>query len=180
MNTAGLMSILIGALIGMMGLPACLAPDKALLFYRNLYRSTLAARTLTVIDMLWVGALLLDMPWGGLESYKQLTYALIPVAIVLICLYVDDLLMPRALGGFFLLAPAPILAVFRWEVSLVRYVIIVFCYLLVIAGFALIMNPFVYRKSLEWLGKTTPHFRGTGAIVTALGLLLIGAGLWVF
>lgn len=176
----GLIATVMGAVVGLIGLPGLLAPEKTLGVYNRLYRNVLAARALTLIDMVWVGILLLDTFWGGYEPYKRWTYVAVPVAILLICVYVDDLLMPRALGGLFLLVPAPVLSVFRWEASTFRYVLIVFCYLLVIAGFALIMNPFMYRKALECVGKSTARFRTTGAVVTAFGAVVVALGLLVF
>lgn len=180
MNDASLISILMGAVITVLGLPVMLSPERARSFFQGLYRHALTARILTVIDMLWVGALLLGIFWGGFEPYKKFTYVLIPGAIVLICLYVDDLLMPRALGGLCLLVPAPVLAVFRWEPSPFRYVLIILCYVLVIVGFALIMNPYVYRKALQWMGTTAGRFRAIGGLTAAFGASLLGLGLLVF
>ena len=180
MNKPCMMSLALGIAAVMLGLPAVLVTRKALEFFRRLYRNAMAGRLLTVIDMLWVGALLLGTFWGGFESYKQLTYIAVPVAIVLICLYVDELLMPRALGGLFLLIPAPVLAVFRWEKSPCRYVLIVLAYLLVLAGFALVMNPYVYRKTLEQLGKSPLRFRAAGIVMTLFGVILIGLAIRVF
>jgi hypothetical protein len=177
---SNLISIVMGAVIGVVGIPALIAPDKALVFFRGLYRSDLAARILTVVDMMWVGALLLNTYWAGFEQYKQSTYLLVPVATILICVFVDDLLMPRALGGLFLLIPAPVLSVLRWEPSSCRYALIVFCYLLIVAGFALIMNPFVYRKAFEYSGRTPLRFRTSGGMLAAFGVGLIALGLFVF
>jgi uncharacterized protein YjeT (DUF2065 family) len=169
-----------GLVLLALSLPVVMVPGKAHAFFMRMYRHVWLARVLTVVDMLWVGWLLLTTFWGGFEPYKQYTYVFVPVAILLICRYVDELLMPRALGGLFLLIPAPVLDAFRWQDSSFRYVLIVFCYVLVIAGFALIMNPFVYRKTLEWMKTPMSRFRASGGVLSALGVLLLSLALWVF
>lgn len=180
MMTGSQLAFLMGGIITAIGAPALLKPESALGFYRKLYRHSPTGWALTTLALLWFGWLLLITNWGGLEPYKKFTFLLIPLSIAAVCYYMEELLMPRALGGLFLLIPAPILDAFRFHESVCRYLPIVFVYLLTIAGFALVLNPYVYRIALDKTGATPSRFRLTGVLIAGLGLTLIAMGLIAF
>ena len=85
----------------------------------------------------------------------------------------DELLAPRALGGVLLLVPAPLLAAVREGLQVTPWaaVVSVVCYAMVIKGMALVVAPYLFRKSVERFLPDERHLRLAGMT----GLVLDGA-----
>lgn len=104
---------------------------------------------------------------GRFEYLKPLVYIVVPVAIVVVPFCMGELLAARALGGMFLLAATPLLFDARWHESPARLVVVVFAYVLIVAGIGLVLSPFLFRKTMAvWIGSDA-RCRALGA----LGLL---------
>jgi hypothetical protein len=115
------------------------------------------------------------MNLGFLEKYKPLLLVIAPVAFVLIALFMDELLAPRALGGLLLLIPAPILINARWHDSAWRYFAIVSAYLMVIKGMYLVLSPYLFRKWCELClkGPASVRIWGAAGLVYALAWIVL-------
>ena len=155
-------------------------PDAAITSLRAFPRSTKAAWVLTSIDLVWSGILLHHTPLGPVESYKFLLFALVPLAIVLLVRFVDELLAVRALGGLLILIPAPLLDAARWNASPWRLFVVVLCYLMVIKGVVLILAPYTVRKGLDWGVKKPGRIRPMLGLGMAMGLALVVLALTVY
>ncbi len=140
-------------------------------------RHRLSAWVLTVVVLGWSGTLLYHGPLGFLEPYRDWLFFLIPLAIVLVGVFVDELLAVRALGGLLLLLPTPLLAAARWHPSPWRYVVIALAYMLVLKGATLVAAPYLFRLAVErWLGTDAACRRWGGvALAAGIGLLVLGA-----
>ncbi|MDE0839640.1 MAG: hypothetical protein OSB41_11390 [Kiritimatiellae bacterium] len=179
-NLAWISTALGGVLLALYG-TMCLKPDAALKAWGRFPRSVRAAWVLTSIDLIWAGKLLYDTPLGPVESYKMALFALVPIAIVLLVRFVDELLAVRALGGLLILVPAPILDAARWHPSPWRLFIIVLCYIMVIKGVVLVLAPYVVRKGLTmWSSGPSSRMRIALAIGMVMAVALIGLGLTVY
>jgi hypothetical protein len=122
---------------------------------------------------LLLSALLIDrMPLGGANAYKWLLYLLTPAAFLLVVTYLDELLAARALGGLLLLAPVAMVDAARWHPSPLRYVLITFAYLLVVAGILLVLSPYKFRLATTWL-LAAPTRRLAAAALLGLTALLL-------
>ena len=137
-------------------------------------RHVWAGRILAAVDILWSARLLLQMGFAWVDAHQILVYAAAPVAYVLVILFVDDLLAARALGGFMLLVPLPILESAFVHPAVSRLVMTSFAYLLVIFGIVLVWSPFKLR---QW----TEHWINQAPITRAMGIvgLIGGAGMLV-
>ena len=140
---AGVLALLHG------GLVACPAQARRLLV--RFPRDVWAGRILTVIALVWAGFCLKAMPMGGLDTLKVHLIWAVPALIVATCIWMDELLAPRALGGILLLVPAPLLAAVRESLQVTPWAaaISVICYLMIIKGMALVVAPYLFRKSIE-------------------------------
>ncbi len=143
-------------------------------------RSVWPGRALVAVDMIWVAWLLIDMHFGSFEYLEKWIYPACPVAIILICVFVDELLAPRALGGLLLLLPAPILVAARWHPSAWRYVMIVLAYAVSIKGILLVLAPYRFRKWMEWFVKRPSSAKHACYAVLVLGLFLVGLAFTVY
>jgi hypothetical protein len=139
-------SLILGAVMGMISASMLCCPAQATRGLKAFPRHKLAGAVLACTAIVWATILLMKMNMGFLEKYKPYLLVIAPVVFVLIVFFVDELLAPRALGGLMLLVPAPILAAARWHDSLWRYFAIVSAYVLVIKGISLILSPYLFRQ----------------------------------
>ena len=139
-------------------------------------RHVWAGRILAAVDILWSAWLLLQMRFAWVDAHHMLIYAAVPLAYVLVILFVDDLLASRALGGFMLLAPLPILESAFVHPAASRLVMTSFAYLLVIFGIVLVWSPFKWRQWTErWIIRV-PITRTVGIVglIVGAGMLALG------
>ena len=139
-------------------------------------RHVWAGRMLAAVDILWSAWLLLQMRFAWVDAHPMLVYTAVPVFYVLVILLVDDLLATRALGGFLLLAPLPILESAFVHPAASRLVMTSFVYLLVILGIVLVWSPFKWRQWTERWIKRAPITRavGIGGLIVGAGMLFLG------
>jgi len=169
-------AILAGAALAAASLPCVAAPAPALEWIRRFPRRRLPAWILTAIALLWSAWLLFVMPMERFDNLKPLLYVLTPLAFGLIIRYVDDLLAARALGGVLALAPAPMLDAARWHPSGWRFVVVILAYVMAVAGMALILSPYHFRKFMSRSAPSPEGCRlmGSAGIVLGAGLMMLG------
>ena len=191
MSELAKVSILIGCAIAALFAPLATHPRSAGEWLKRFPRNKAAAWVLTAIDLLWAACLIFSMHLGRIEipilntvadfeRLKPLLFILTPVAFFLIVLLMDDLLAPRALGGLFLLIPAPVLAIARWHDSPLRLVMIVFAYALAVKGVILVLSPHMLRKFTKPCLRDDGTCRIFGVVGLAFGLLAIMLGATVY
>lgn len=162
--------------LALLGAPA--ATRRALaVFPRNAW----FGRTLAVVAFAWSTRLVMDMPLGFVEPYKSWLYVVAPLVYLLVILLMDELLAARALGGLLLLVAEPVLAAARMPgLSAWRLVIVALAYVWIIAGMALVLGPYWFRKTVETTCRTDARCRLTGGVGLGLGILMVVLGLTVF
>lgn len=180
MTNLELAALLLGGAMAAMGACFILAPAAARAWAASFPRSSVAAWLLTGVDLAWSSWLLFHMPMERFDQYKPLLYILTPVAFLLIVYFMDDLLAPRALGGLFLLIPAPLLAAARWQPSPWRLVVVVLAFLLAIKGTLLVLNPYLFRKAAQIALANDERGCFSGAVALILGVAVMTLGLLVF
>lgn len=168
-------ALIMGGVIWGLSFIMLVAPDVAMNIALKFPRSRLPAWILSAIDLVWSAMLLWNMPIGKLDMYKPLLYILTPLVFVMTVLIMDELLAPRALGGFFLLIASPILTVARLHNSPWRVVVPAITYLVIIAGMVLVMNPYYFRKSTIFLlhSKVRRIFIGISGLAVACVLTVL-------
>lgn len=141
-------------------------------------RSKVPGWILTVVGVCWVAWVVQHAALGRFEGLKPL----IPVAAVLLVgamvYFLDELLAPRALGGLLLLVANPILNGVRWADSAWRLVPVLIAFAWVIAGCALMLHPWLFRKWTEGFLRTDGALRAAGWGKVLAGAVLLAAGLW--
>ena len=169
---AGL-SLIVGSVTGMVSACLVLFPSASRSCIKAFPRHKLSGGVLAALALTWSTVLLMNMHLGFLEPYKGWLLAIGPITFLLIIFFVDELLAPRALGGLLLLVPAPIIIAARLEESSWRYYALVVSYLMVIKGIALILHPYLFRKSCELTVRSDAGVRGWGLVG------LISASVWI-
>lgn len=167
-QAAGLGAVLVG-----LGAACVVSPGRVREALRVFPRSRLPGWLLTAVVLAWSGYLLYHGPLGFLQPYRQWLFLLVPAAILLVALFVDELLAPRALGGLLLLWPAMLLEAARWHPSAWRYLVCALAYAMVIQGTALVVAPYLFRVSAERLVGTDARCRLWGAAGGCVGAVLL-------
>lgn len=180
MSVLAIIALALGVVLAAIHLSWLAAPDRVSKWFSGFPRNRWAGWALTAIDLYWSAYLLFQMPMGSLDKYKFLIYGLAPVVFLLVVFLVDELLAARALGGLFLLVPAPMLDAARWHESNWRLVVVVLAYILAVKGMVLVLSPYMFRKTVERLTRRKGVSRVLHAAGLALGALLIALSVAVY
>jgi hypothetical protein len=143
-------------------------------------RSIWPGRILAAVDLVWAAYELSLMHLGMFDAWKIHLYWLTPVAIFLCINYLDDLLSPRALGGFLLLLAGPVLDTARWHPSDWRLVITVLAYLWIAAGLLFLLSPWWFRRITQPFIRSNTVMRLAGWLKIAAGAGLIALAVLVY
>ncbi len=180
MSALAMMAIGIGAVAVLGKLPGILAPSAMRAGLVAFPRSRVLGRFLAALDLVVSAWLVWDMPESWFTPYRQSLWVLCPLSIVLVCVFLDELLAARALGGLLLLAAAPVLDIARFHPSPARLVMVVLAYLWVIPGLLIVSNPWWFRKLAAPMAATDLRCRLASAAGVSAGLVLIALGIWVY
>jgi hypothetical protein len=176
-----IVALLIGLLALTGGGISLLAPARIRTGVAAFPRSIWPGRILATVDLVWAAYELSLMHLGMFDAWKVHLYWLTPVAIFLCVKYLDELLSPRALGGFLLLAAGPVLDIARWHPSQWRLVVTVIAYLWILLGLTFLLSPWWFRRIAVFVtGRGDGAVSITGALKTLLGLGLIVLALLVY
>lgn len=144
-------------------------------------RNAWLGRMLTVVALAWSTRLVMDMPMGFVDPYKDWLYVAGPVVYFLVIFLMGELLAARALGGLLLLVAEPVLSAARVPgLSAWRLVLVALAYGWVIAGMALVLGPYWFRKTVEMVYRTDTRRSLVGGMGLGLGILMIVLGFTVF
>jgi len=176
MSDLAFITLICGALIFVWSAGMVLGPRRIAVWVGAFPRHVWAGRILAAVDIIWSAWLLVQMKFAWVDAHQMMVYAAVPVAYILVILFVDDLLAARALGGFILLAPLPILESAFVHPSASRLIMTSFAYLLVIFGIVLVWSPFKWRKWTErWINQAPiTRAAGIGGLIIGVGMLLLG------
>ncbi|MBC8206420.1 MAG: hypothetical protein ISR85_05895 [Kiritimatiellales bacterium] len=161
------------------GLLAAGAPAMVRRGMETYPRSIWPGRILLAVDMVWAAYAVTQIHLGGFNAWKVHLYWLAPVLIVVGCIYLDEMLSVRALGGLLLLAAGPVLNAARWNPSAWRLVITVLAYLWIGVGLFWLMEPWWFRRMTLRM-RSDAVIRGGGIIKALFGAALIALALLVY
>jgi uncharacterized protein YjeT (DUF2065 family) len=133
---------------------------------------------LTALCLFWVSWVIRHAALGRFEALKPLIPVIALLVFMAIIWFLDELLAPRALGGLLLLVANPILNGVRWVDSVWRLVPVLIAYAWVIAGCALMLHPWLFRKMAERILRSDDAVRLAGWGKLLAGAILLAAGLW--
>lgn len=179
--TLSLFSILFGLLcIAVYGF-AIKNPEGFQQQIRDFPRSEWPGRILTAISLPWAAYyLIITPPVAGNSMLTKLVMVLTPVAFVLVMKYLNELLSARALGGFLMLLATPMLQMARLHESSWSVVISVLAYIIAIKGMVLVLSPFRFRQSSEWLMAKPQMYRMAKIVGLDIGFGMLALGLLVY
>ncbi len=173
-------SLITGVVFMLLHLPCLISPKLSRQFLFSFSRNKPLGWILTAVSIVWAAYLLNQVPLGKFDIAKDYLMILTPVAIGLIVFFMDELLAARALGGLFILIPAPMLVAARTSDSTLRLIIVLIAYSIVIIGIIFVLNPYKLRKLFVKVLASEGSTRIIGATGAVVGLLLIALSLTVY
>ncbi len=141
--------------------------------FQRFPRSRWSGRILSVIAIAWAGWILKDMPLGRFEILKTGLIPLCVLMVILVWVYMDELLAPRAMGAILLLYPAPLLAAARLHDSPWRVLAAGLAYVLIVKGMLLLLSPYLFRRFSEFALSQNRLCRIAGGAGLAFDLFLV-------
>ena len=133
---------------------------------------------LTAVGVFWVSWAIRHAALGRFEEVKPFIPVLAVIGFGAIVWFLDELLAPRALGGLLLLLANPMLNGVRWADSGWRFAPVLIAYVWVVAGCALMLQPWVFRKLADRFMSSAGGVRWAGLGKLLAGAVLLAAGLW--
>ena len=173
-------SLITGIIFMLTHLPCIIKPQLSQKVLKAFPRNKLMGWILTAVTLIWAAYLLNQTPLGKFDVAKDYLMILTPIAIGLIIYFMDELLAARALGGLFILVPAPMFIAARTSDSPLRLIIVVIAYILVVAGIIFILNPYKLRNLFSKLLDSNSSTKIIGLTGSIVGLLLIILSLTVY
>ena len=134
---------------------------------------------LTAVCVFWITWVIRHAALGRFEVVKPVIPVLGFLTFGAVVWLLDELLAPRALGGLLMLVANPMLMGVRWADSAWRFVIVAIAYAWVIAGCALMLHPWLFRKLAAPFTDNPGRLRLVAAGKLLGGGILLAAGFWL-
>jgi hypothetical protein len=166
-------TLIIGAFFLGLGIAIAIGGKSFALFLKTFCRNKYAGMILSTIDLILTYSLLKNMPMGFLDQYKWLLIPLLPIAIVLVNMYLDELLLARSFGGLLLIIMAPVLDAARMNFSTFTPVLSLACYILIVVGMYLVCLPYLMRDFGALIEKRNGIAKLLSAVLVVFGIVLI-------
>jgi hypothetical protein len=166
--------LVVGILFLTIHLIALVRPAKSKDWLVKFPRSKPLGIALLVVDALWAFWLVTTTDLGEFSWVRGYLQFGVPIAVVLMLMFVDEFLAVRALGMFALLAAEPMLsaAFLRPETS--RLLLVILAYVWLTLGLFWVGMPYVLRDQITWITRTARRFQvaAVAGAVYALALLV--------
>lgn len=134
---------------------------------------------LLAVGMFWTLFLFSCMDMADFFSFRQYLLMGLPIACVLVAIYVPEFLAVRALGALMLLAASPVLHAAFLQPQTSRLLLPVLAYVWVIAGMFFVGMPFLMRDLVEWVTARQSRWKAAMLAGAAYGAaMLVAAILW--
>ncbi len=159
---------------------ALLKGESVKSFLKDFPRNRTAGIILMTINALWAWWVVSSMDLGEFTALKQKILFIIPVAYLLIVIFVEEFLAVRALGTLMLLGSCVVLDAAWFEVPSFfpqsKLLLPVLAYAWIIVGMFWVGMPYLMRDQISWLQHAS-RWRAacTGGIV--YGALTLGCAL---
>lgn len=173
-------AILFGALTVAGGVVGILRPELVKRFAELFPRSTIPGWVFTALCCFLGAREASAMNMGAVDVIKPFIPFIAVGVFAASVIYMKELLAPRALGGFLCLIAVPITRTASMSGAPLFQVLVTLVYLLVIYGIILLMSPWYFRKFYKPFVENKGLFKATAFGKTAVGLLLLVLGIFVY
>lgn len=127
------------------------------------------------IDFLWAMLIMSYMDMGEFFNLRSKFMFLMPVAFVLVLIFVKEFLAVRAFGALLLLVSGPVLTAAFLQPPASRLLVPVLAYVWIIAGMFFVGMPFVMRDWVNWVTATPARWKAATLGGVIYGALMLAA-----
>lgn len=173
-------AILLGVLTVFGGVVGIVRPELIKRFAELFPRSTVPAWVFTALCCFLGAREAGAMNMGAVDVIKPYIPFIAVGVFAASVLYMKELLAPRALGGFLCLIAVPITRTASMSGEPLFQILVTIIYLLVIYGIILLMSPWYFRKFYKPFVENEGLFKAAAFGKTAVGLLLLVLGIFVY
>ncbi|QBG48595.1 hypothetical protein EGM51_14730 [Verrucomicrobia bacterium S94] len=173
-------AIILGVLGTVGGFTGIFRPDLVKRFAELFPRSTVPAWVLTALCCFLGAREAGAMNMGAVDVIKPYIPFIAVGVFAASVIYMKELLAPRALGGFLCLIAVPVCKTAAQSGSPFFQVVTAVMYMAVIYGITILMSPWYFRKIYTPLVENELLFKVTAIAKTAVGLLILILGIFVY
>lgn len=172
--------IVLGVLLLAVHLVALLRSEAVQGFLRQFPRSYKWGVILLSIDFIWSMLIISYMDMGEFYNLRSKFLLLLPVAFVLVLIFVKEFLAVRALGALLLLVSGPVLTAAFLQPPASRMLVPILAYAWIIAGMYFVGMPFLMRDWVNWITQTTGRWKlaSLGGVVYGAVMLVVAVVAW--
>ena len=169
-----------GVLLLAVHLVALLRSEAVQGFLRQFPRSYKWGVILLSIDFIWSMLIISYMDMGEFYNLRSKFLLLLPVAFVLVLIFVKEFLAVRALGALLLLVSGPVLTAAFLQPPASRMLVPILAYAWIIAGMYFVGMPFLMRDWVNWITQTTGRWKlaSLGGVVYGAVMLVVAVVAW--
>lgn len=178
--TLQVIAIILGLLAVSGGLTGLFRPDLIKRFAELFPRSAVPAWVLTVLCCFLGAKEALAMNMGAVDVIKPYIPFIAVGVFAASVIYMKELLAPRALGGFLCLISVPVCRTAALSGAPFFQLVTAVMYLAVIYGIIILMSPWYFRKFYKPFMENDKLFKLTAMVKTAVGLLILVLGIFVY
>ncbi len=178
--TLSQLAIILGASFGALQLYILLKPETFTQWARRFPRNEKWGFVLMTIGTCWFLYNLNAETISDFANYKTFMMVGFGALGLLTCIFVRDFLAVRGSAIVLLLLAWFTLNHTRWADSQWKLVLVVWAYLWVIGGIWLTISPWRARDAILWKTATPQRLKVMSLFRLALGLLILGLGIFVF
>ncbi len=143
-------------------------------------RNQAAGAALMVLNAVWAYWLVTTMDLGEFFGLRNKLQWGIPIATVLVILYVEDFLAVRALGTTMLLGACVLLDTAWFEDRPGVVLLPLLAYAWILLAFFWVGMPYLMRDLLQWISHSEGRWRALCLTGAACGALLMGCALFFY
>ena len=172
MKTAG---IVLGVALIVTHLFALLKAGAVQEFLKKFPRNRMAGIVLMVIAALFAYVLMREIDMGEFYPIRPKLLIAIPIAAVLIIIYVQEFLAVRALGALLLMMAGPVLSAAFLQPQITRLLLPILAYAWIIKGLYWVGMPYLMRNQIAWVSASAGRwkFACIAGIVYGAALLIL-------
>lgn len=169
-----------GLLVAVVNLIGLLAPEPVTAFARKFPRNTAVGYLLMVAGTVWFLYNVSIESLADFESMKKFLFGLFIAIAIGTCLFVKDFLAVRGLAIIMLLLGKLMVDSARWVDSDWRLVMVIWAYIMILAGMWLTVSPWRLRDAIDFDTANPKRLRMFSAARLAFGVFVAILGFVVF
>lgn len=172
--------IVLGVLLLAVHLVALLKSETTQSFLKQFPRNYKWGVVLLSIDFAWSMLIMSNMDMGEFFNLRTKFLFVLPVAFVLVLIFVKEFLAVRALGALMLLVSGPVLTAAFLQPPASRVLVPILAYAWIIAGMYFVGMPFLMRDWVNWVTQTTGRWKlaTLGGVAYGAVMLVVAVVAW--